>query len=484
MPTTPTRPTRPASAGAAEPQPTLRPAAGRRGARSDQALIRDPAGAPALSLLHRAARLRAFRAAATAVLLLLAVPASAGLLDEAEAELLAGRPDAALAMLEGVGDREAGNAIQLRFLRALAYLRTGRPEAAIAELEPVLARRPELVRIRLELARAYFEAGRDGPAKRQFRQALGGDLPDEVRVNVLRFLEAIERRDRWSGSLRAAVAPDTNVSAGSEDSTITLFGQPFELDERAQKASGVGIEAAASLTRSFAAPGDRTRPEVSAGAFFREYLNDEFDDYSFWAAGGVERRVRNGGVYAGLRGLRRHFAGAPLSQTWGVELRGERRLTGRLAGFGSAFAGRRRDLRDSDREDADLVNLSAGVSYPLTERITVGGLVGLRRESAANDFDSLTRVSADASIGVELPRGFAVTAAPGISAEFHDEANPIFGEREDTRNYRATLSVANRLLSWRGFSPSVSLQYSLQQSEIALFDYDRIRLLVGVESSF
>lgn len=429
-------------------------------------------------------RLRFPRALLAGAFLLLAAPAVAGVLEDAEQALQAGHPAAAVAVLDGVGDRDVSDPIQLRFLRGLALIEAGQPDAAIAELAPVLARFPGLTRIRLELARAYFEAGQDDRAERQFRQVLGGDLPPAVRRNVLAMLDRIQRRQRWSGTLRAALAPDTNISSGTDNQTITLFGQQFDLDERARQKGGVGVEAAGSLTRTFGEPSDRNRPQIGGSVFLRDYANDEFDDYTLSLAGGVERRIPRGRVYAGPRVSRRWYGGEALSDTYGLELRGERRLMPRVLGYGSVFAGQRRDLRDSDREDAELANAFLGLSHPLSSRITVSGGVGLRREYAEESFDSLTRLAAETAVAAEMPWGFRVTLAPGASVEFRDGRNPLFEARENKRTYRATLSVTNRLISFLGLSPAVSLQLTRQASEVSLFDYDRARVLIGVESAF
>ena len=48
--------------------------------------------------------------------------------------------------------------IEAQFLTALTALNSGRPEEAIPPLLSLLGQDPSLVRVRLELARAYFEA--------------------------------------------------------------------------------------------------------------------------------------------------------------------------------------------------------------------------------------------------------------------------------------------------------------------------------------
>ena len=75
----------------------------------------------------------------------------------------------------------------------------------------MLVDRPDLVRVRLELARAFFLKGEDTLSRDHFERVLAGDPPGAVAANVRRFLSRIRARRGWSMYLGAAVAPDTNI---------------------------------------------------------------------------------------------------------------------------------------------------------------------------------------------------------------------------------------------------------------------------------
>ena len=71
-------------------------------------------------------------------------------------------------------------------------------DVSIAAFQAILAANPELTRVRLELARAFFLKGQDGLARRHFERVLAGDVPAPVVANVNRFLAEIRARRRWS----------------------------------------------------------------------------------------------------------------------------------------------------------------------------------------------------------------------------------------------------------------------------------------------
>ena len=84
-------------------------------------------------------------------------------------------------------------------------------DEAIAAFREMLVVDPTLVRVRLELARAFFLKGEDRLARRHFETVLAGDVPQEVAANVRRFLAEIRARRRWDLHAGFAFAPDTNI---------------------------------------------------------------------------------------------------------------------------------------------------------------------------------------------------------------------------------------------------------------------------------
>ena len=86
-------------------------------------------------------------------------------------------------------------------------------DASIAAFRAILAEHPGLVRVRLELARAFFLRGRDGLARRHFELALAANLPPPVAANVNLHLAEMRARKRWSAHFGFALAPDTNIGA-------------------------------------------------------------------------------------------------------------------------------------------------------------------------------------------------------------------------------------------------------------------------------
>ena len=137
-------------------------------------------------------------------------------------------------------------------------------DKAIAAFRMILVNRPDLVRVRLELARVFFLRGRDGLARRHFELVLAGGVPPPVAVNIHTFLNIMRARKRWTGYFGAAIAPDSNLNAASESEIIyidTVFGRSALHSER-----GISAPNRASACRCGAAANIQHRDPLERAA--------------------------------------------------------------------------------------------------------------------------------------------------------------------------------------------------------------------------
>ena len=188
-------------------------------------------------------------------------PAAAGQtgaagVDRARALMEAGRFLEALKVLRPLVERHPDRP-EVLFLVGLAGIEASRQpdvsekvrkallDAAIEALHAMLVQDPSLVRARLEMARAFFLKGKDSLARRHFEQVLAGDLPPAVVANVQRFLIRIRARKRWSVYFGAALAPDSNIGAASDERFIQIHvgGVPLLVPSRSGGAHHLGVGA-------------------------------------------------------------------------------------------------------------------------------------------------------------------------------------------------------------------------------------------------
>ena len=159
-------------------------------------------------------------------------------------------------------------------------------DKAIEAFRAILVNHPELVRVRLELARTFYLNSQDGLARRHFELVLASGPPRPVALNILQFLAVMRARKRWSGYFGAAIAPDSNLNAASESEVIyidTVFGRlPFrrEGDIGARSGFGLSMWGGGEYQRPLS---ERLRLRAGSDMSVREYPGGDFDQ-TFLAA--------------------------------------------------------------------------------------------------------------------------------------------------------------------------------------------------------
>ena len=109
----------------------------------------------------------------------------------------------------------------------IAAVDLGRAGEGTLAIERYVLRFPGDARARLELARAYFHAGDDVAARREFETVLASDPPPAVRTSIDRYLDALKAREaQYRGSVRGWIEAgggyDSNVNAGVASASIAL----------------------------------------------------------------------------------------------------------------------------------------------------------------------------------------------------------------------------------------------------------------------
>ncbi|WLD57105.1 FecR domain-containing protein [Salinispirillum sp. LH 10-3-1] len=103
------------------------------------------------------------------------------------------------------------------FLYGLAALGTNNLDDAVFAFQRVIAVQRTNDRARLELGRTYFAQQRWAESRQQFERVRANNPPTNVRANVDRYLEEIDRRERealvsWKGTVSLTALYDSNAA--------------------------------------------------------------------------------------------------------------------------------------------------------------------------------------------------------------------------------------------------------------------------------
>ena len=352
---------------------------------------------------------------------------------------------------------------------------------AIAAFHVMLVEAPGLVRVRLELARAFYLKGEDDLARRHFEAVLAGGVPEEVAANVNLFLSEIGSRGRWSFNVGFALAPDSNIGAGSEERTIYIpvFGQPlpFERDAEELTSSGVGVSVWGGA--EYQVPlAERWRLRAGGQASRREYSGSEFDQLYLATHLGPRWLLDESTEGSLLASARQRWVGTvPDNRELGARLEVGRRLTPRVTVFANTSWHDRR-YRSQSHLDGPIVDASLGGSWAVTPtvRAELSAGYGGQRSERERERNRSRWVGADVS--VILPLGFTVGGGGEVRwTDFEDEwfPNTPPGEDRADRTRSLRLSVHNRAFTLMGFSPQLVAVYEERETNAQLYDYERTR---------
>ena len=402
------------------------------------------------------------------------------LIEAARAALAAGETDDAALLLDGVPPGQ-GDPDDLDFLRGSIALQQSDWPAAIARFRAMLARNPDLPRVRLDLALAYFQAEDDGNAAYHFRLALGTpDLPEAVRTNALAFLERIRRRKRWSLTGTLALVPDTNINNATDARRILLGGVPATLSER--PTSGVGVTA--DLFGGYEArlaPDRRFR--IAGGLQTRTYRESRFNDRTLSARTGPRLLFERLDLRPELTAAQRWLGGEVYSRTLGLALSGHWLATPAWR-VGASLARERVTYEGFlGRGHRDALGLD--LAHALDKATMLRLDAGWQRETLDSNAHSWHERSLAVSASRELPFGFV--ARLGASASWRRYGAPQLwlgphARRDRTR--AAHLALSNRHVELFGFMPELTVRRERRDSNLVLYDYTRTVAELGLVRTF
>lgn len=383
--------------------------------------------------------------------------------------------------------------IEARFDQAMAAIDARRYQAAIDLLDDILAEHPELLRVRLELARALFLTGEDDlRATFQFERVLAGDLPEAVRANVERFLDVIRQRRVWSLTASFAIVPDSNINSGPSSREVTIGGLPFELSETATEKSAVGAQASLAGTYRFTLSED-FRLQLGASVYQKVFDDDQYNDTIVQWSVGPRYLFRRGDAGIAFVGYHRWYGNDPYVLAAGGRLDGNYLVTDKIrldAGVqlrdlnyhpSTAPGGGMRvtDLSDGTAFDTDLT-----LRYAVTPSVLAYATLLYTATDAGADY--LSNQSKGVALGtyIDLPRGLSIGLSARYAVTDYDGIQPFFGKDRQDEDWQESILLLHRNFKVWGATPTFRYTRIDHSSTIEPYEYPRDLFEIGLTRQF
>ena len=350
-------------------------------------------------------------------------------------------------------------------------------DEAIAALRAILVAQPGLVRVRLELARAFFYKREDDLSRGHFERVLAGKPPKAMVANINRFLRIMRARRRWSAHFGFSLAPDTNIGAVSDSEVIYIYDLPFRRNNFEGENSGLGFVFWGGWEYQYPLA-QRQRLRLGTDISIREYTNDEYDQMTISLHAGPRWWLTPNTEMSLLASARQRRSGGLIhSHEFGARFELEHRLTPRIRLSGRASWHERNYERDK-HFDGPQLDLALVGSWVLTPTLQLRGGFGYAAENPESHTWRNRSRWGRLGASVALPFGFTVGGNAELrTTDYQGGWFPFVSDNssreDDVRIF--SVSIFNRGFTTFGFSPQLIVVEEERESNAQLYDYKRTR---------
>jgi hypothetical protein len=363
--------------------------------------------------------------------------------------------------------------VESNFLLGEIDLQQGRLDAAIARFRGILIEHPALYRVRLDYALALFRAHEDDNAEYNFQLALDAALPEAVRANVMGYLHAIRARRRYQFSVAASLAPDSNINAGTGQNEITLFGLPFTPSDTIKKKSGVG--ATVSLSGEYRYPlSEDLRWRSNATLWRAEYPGGRFDDMILRTEMGPQLLLPDWDLSALGVYTQRWYGNDPFDNGGGPRIE-------------AAYHGFQRWRLEGDAEtfeNGDYFDANFYPNFYLPPTALLRPIFGFIRQSTLDPAYANTGYRLGLGYHQEFAHGITVELQGEVFLSYYDAVNTLFSTTRRDQTLQLQSSIYRRDWILFGFNPVLTVTFTRNASNQALFAYRRYQFGLGFTKEF
>ena len=420
----------------------------------------------------------------------------AGTVQDAQALIDGGEPQAAYRILKPEERARAGEP-DFDYVLGLAAADSGKPTEAAAAFERVLAVKPDHLQARAELGRAYIALNEPEAARRELATVEAQEnVPPSVKETIARYVDALDTGLSGGGTklkshLEISAGYDSNVNNSTTDSRI-LIPAFSGLGYATLSSSATGQEDAftqvagrMSLTHGLSI--DRLL-FADVNASYRG--NWEYDQFNQAIAGmnvGVTQRTPDRGSFSlSMQGQSYWIDGHPYRYTVGGLGQWNYRSAGETD-YGIYLQYAHLSYPSNQAQNANRYTAGATIGQSFGgawEPYAYAGAYGGYEKTTDGKFDHLSNRFFGGRVGGELslmPRLRAYASA-AVEVSDYKDPDPLF--LTDRRIVRSDVSLGLRYALNDALTLGANLSYTNSDSNIVLYEYDRVVAGISLGGDF
>ena len=376
------------------------------------------------------------------------------------------------------------------YLYGISALETGNYNQALFALDRVTVNQPNVIRPRLELARAYLKVKNDKAALREFKEVLQLNPPATVRHNINRYINAMskdsDKNRKWilNGLVSLATGYDSNANFGANSAEFDtpIFGTVL-LKDQSIKQDSPFTELRGHLNYRYITS-DSQSWFINTRLSHKHFTSaQEFNLSEFNLQAGSIKTVGKQQYQISARNKALRLDNAEYSNTLGVEggvaheLSDKRAIAGNL--IAESYDHLQQDLRDAIRYEL------SGVY-----RFEVGNTqhqlsLALGHENAKEEAGK-HHTGNSAGFGYTVRRSWNAKHTSFFNAHYQDRkhraVNPIYGEKRHDGRFMFKVSHSVRL--GKKLSGFADLGYIKNDSNLDIHTTDKAFVRTGINYRF
>lgn len=370
----------------------------------------------------------------------------------------------------------------------------GQLDAAENHYRDLLGLQPAFLPGRLELARVLFESRQDRDALRLFRQ-LGADLETQgdkaagIRRTVDIFLQALEKRQGWQGSLAIGPGYSNNLNQSSASYTCLLTGPGGEclIDRKVPdpiEAAGINFESTLNRRVPLGGNGGIVGRALLYGDIYPGH--GDYSQATLTTQIGYDRQFRRGNWSISPTFDLASFGSDLLYRAWGLRAEAMIAPTANTA-FRLEASRKVLDYRQRAYEDYDgaLAEVRLTGWWALPHGVSVFGGPDYVDKDAPHDANAYRQLGF--RLGVNKQFGEAVGLLASTSHRWRDYRgySELLGARRHDREKNYVAIVRLPALGFAGLTPNIFVQHTRVESNVDwLYSYRRTAASLRLEYAF
>lgn len=348
--------------------------------------------------------------------------------------------------------------------------------------------------IRFQLASALFYNQEFDAAQEQFQKLRASSTVSKTDIALFdQYLEQIANKSKWNFSFGAQYLNDKNITDSADVGTTVVLPNGGTLTQENPKETGRGINYNLGANKQWSFSNGRYVQLDSEINHKYYWDNKKFNELTAYVSTGVGYADARLTLQATPYAMQRWYAGGfnsennklkAYTQTTGVSLLGSYWVKPNVK-YTASYSGsydRYRDDSLAKRYNGLSQTVSNNAMWLTSPKQYWGLGVDLTKRNAKDKINSYTRANARVFWGQEWPKGFATRTSVSVAKRNYREAN-FLGKQKNTE-YKTSVSVWNKAVHFKGFTPRLTFSYEKTKSNIPLYSFDKKQAFIEVDKTF